>query len=162
MSQVVCESWINFANGTLTSVSDGTKIDNVHFEFDKYGSIGLVKTLIAGHVSAGSQDARIKELTVDKENQIFLMQGQSEWESEAGIARQNLNNYCPVHFSALMKAGITIGGILNVYEISIGNFEIDLRTCEESENETEHTYYDVPMKLYQYGNYKIEALEDEG
>lgn len=87
MSQVVCESWINFANGTLTSVSDGTKIDNVHFEFDKYGSIGLVKTLIAGHVSAGSQDARIKELTVDKENQIFLMQGQSEWESEAGIAR---------------------------------------------------------------------------
>lgn len=61
-----------------------------------------------------------------------------------------------------MKAGITIGGILNVYEISIGNFEIDLRTCEESENETEHTYYDVPMKLYQYGNYKIEALEDEG
>ena len=60
-----------------------------------------------------------------------------------------------------MKAGITTDGTLNVYEISIGNFEIDLRTCEESEDETEHTYYDVPMRLYQYGNYKIEELKDE-
>ena len=161
MSQVVHEGWINFASGTLTSVSDGAKIDNVYFEFDKNGSIGLVKALIAGHVSASSQDARIKELTVNKENQNFLMQGQSEWESEAGIARQNLNNYSPVHFSAMMKAGITIDGILNVYEISIGNFEIDLRNCDESENETEHIYYNVPMKLYQYGNYTIEELKDE-
>ena len=161
MSRVVRESWINFADGTLTSVSDGAKIDNVHFEFDKYGSIGLMKALIAGHLSVGSQDARIKELTVDKKNQNFLMQGQSEWESEAGIARQNLNNYSPLHFSALMKASITTDGTLNVYEISIGNFEIDLRTCEESEDETEHTYYDVPMRLYPYGNYKIEELKDE-
>ena len=42
MSQVVHEGWINFASGTLTSVSDGAKIDNVYFEFDKNGSIGLV------------------------------------------------------------------------------------------------------------------------
>ena len=161
MSQVVGESWIDFANGTLTSVSDGAKIDNAHFEFDKNGSIGLMKALIAGHVIAGLQDARIKELTVDKENQNFLMQGQSGWESRAGIARQNLNSYNPIHFSAMMKAGIIMAGIPNAYEISIGNFEVDLRTCEESENETEHTYYDVPMKLYPYGNYKIEELRDE-